>query len=1239
MFIKEVIIDGFKSYATRTILQGFDQQFNAITGLNGSGKSNILDAICFVLGISNLSQVRVSNLQELVYKQGQAGVTKASVTLVFDNTDKKGSPMGYEEFEEVTIARQVVIGGKNKYLINGKTVQQSQVTNLFHSVQLNVNNPHFLIMQGRITKVLNMKPPEILGMIEEAAGTRMFEHKKQSAQKTIEKKQLKVDEITTILTDEITPRLDTLRGQKTHYLKWSANEGEENRLKKFCVAYSYSKAEAKLNSSEQEKTELEENQAALQTAQREVEEEVAETEAKAKEVQALKDGKLEKDLKKASDAREELSKEMVQATSEMTNKRSALEAEVKALESAKKCEEESGAAVSAKEGAIEAQAKVVEAAEAAVNGAEAEHASLQKEYQDMCAGVATEKDDTRTLTDQIAELTAEASAADARAKQGTARIKHLKATAKSTEREMKAAEKQVSSLRKDRDAAQSRVDKAEQGLESLGYDKRQEEGLDGEREEEERAVDRLRETVDRLSAQVAGRLNFEYRDPERNFDRSRVKGMVAKLVQVKDPAHSTALEVAAGGKLYQVVVDNEGTGKLLLEQGRLKRRVTIIPLNKITPNPLKQNQLSRAADIAQRMNGNASCAIELVGYEDDLRGAMSYVFGSSIVCDSLDVAKEVAFDRGVRARTVTLDGDSFEPQGTLTGGSKSQLGVILGRLAELQSASRELGVHEERLRGVNDKIGRLSEASKKFAKLSNEVEIRKQELSLLAERLGQSSHSQLEQRLEETKKSLEEETKGVEDAKAAGVAAAQRYKEKEGKFQRVCWQLKSEEASFRQARENLLEDLDRRVKAAKGALGTASTALKKEQRHSKTLDMELEQLHEAGSSQAEQRTAAEKGVRDATVKVKRLEEVVSEKRSLFKEADAALNALKAEASEYDATLKGLRKTKDKATKVLRTAELELKKLNNKLKQFYEDRRQAERFVASMLADYPWIAEEKAYFGQGNSDYDFEAKDPGAAQDRLKRLQEEQASLSKKINKKVMGMIEKAETEYKELIHKKEVVEHDKKKIEDVIGELDQKKNQTLQTTWLKVNRDFGSIFSTLLPGTSAKLQPPEGETVMAGLEVKVAFGSVWKETLTELSGGQRSLLALSLILSLLLFKPAPMYILDEVDAALDLSHTQNIGTMLKTHFSASQFIVVSLKEGMFNNANVIFRTKFVDGISAVGRTVNRARNARGGGDAAAAGSLAGHNGGGNNKGRKRGKTSSIAAAGGSENSTNALVAS
>jgi len=111
-----------------------------------------------------------------------------------------------------------------------------------------------------------------------------------------------------------------------------------------------------------------------------------------------------------------------------------------------------------------------------------------------------------------------------------------------------------------------------------------------------------------------------------------------------------------------------------------------------------------------------------------------------------------------------------------------------------------------------------------------------------------------------------------------------------------------------------------------------------------------------------------------------------------------------------------------------------------------------------------------------------------------------------------------------------------------------------------------------------------GETVLDGLKMRVAFGGVWKN-LSELSGGQKSLLALSLILSLLLFKPAPMYILDEIDAALDLSHTENIGRMLQKHFRFSQFIIVSLKEGMWKNANVVFKTKFIDGTSRVTRHV------------------------------------------------------
>ncbi|XP_015608206.1 structural maintenance of chromosomes protein 2-like, partial [Cephus cinctus] len=239
MYIKSMVLDGFKSYAKRIEINGFDNEFNAITGFNGSGKSNILDAICFVLGITNLGQVRATSLQDLVYKSGQAGVKKASVTITFDNRDRNASPMGYEHFEEITVTRQVVIGGKNQYMINGSNVPYKRVQDMFFSVQLNVNNPHFLIMQGRITKVLNMKPVEILSMIEEAAGTRMYETKKQAAIKTIERKDMKLKEFNDIMTEELGPKLHKLKEQRSQYVEFQRIEKELEHCRRICIAWKY----------------------------------------------------------------------------------------------------------------------------------------------------------------------------------------------------------------------------------------------------------------------------------------------------------------------------------------------------------------------------------------------------------------------------------------------------------------------------------------------------------------------------------------------------------------------------------------------------------------------------------------------------------------------------------------------------------------------------------------------------------------------------------------------------------------------------------------------------------------------------------------------------------------------------------------------------------------------------------------------------------------------------------------
>jgi len=599
MFIKEVIIDGFKSYGTRTEVRGFDQQFNAITGLNGSGKSNILDAICFVLGITNLKQVRVSNLQGLVYKKGQAGVTKASVTVVFNNSDSKESPVGYEQYKEITVTRQIVIAGRNKYLINGHTAQSSQVNNLFQSVQLNVNNPHFLIMQGRITKVLNMKPPEILGMLEEAAGTRMFETKKQSALKTIEKKEIKVEEINSILAEQITPQLEKLRADKSHYLKYTANNAECERTERFCIAYKFVDAQKTLEKSAVELEKIQQQRSALETKIEEDEQAKEETQEQSEKVSAHKKEAMEGDFKKLEEEEKERSKVLVKFNSEWENKQQTVASEVEGKQALEAQATDITKSITKQNSKLEKLQSGYAALEKDVVTKTDELETNQQRLQDVAAGMAEAADgeEKTTIVEALAEAQRQASVSESEEKKMKMRITHLKGGKGDLDKRIKAAKKDVGSLESDFAKAKQDAEKLEAKVEKLGFNGDRNTHLVEEQQQLEHSNQGLLQTVDRLNSQLGALLNFQYQAPS-GFDRSKVKGMVAKLISLNDPSTSTALEAAACGKLYQVVVDTVATGQTLLEKGKLRARVTIIPLDKISGRGIDPRKLEAAKKIA-----------------------------------------------------------------------------------------------------------------------------------------------------------------------------------------------------------------------------------------------------------------------------------------------------------------------------------------------------------------------------------------------------------------------------------------------------------------------------------------------------------------------------------------------------------------------------------------------------------------------------------------------------------------
>lgn len=299
------------------------------------------------------------------------------------------------------------------------------------------------------------------------------------------------------------------------------------------------------------------------------------------------------------------------------------------------------------------------------------------------------------------------------------------------------------------------------------------------------------------------------------------------------------------------------------------------------------------------------------------------------------------------------------------------------------------------------------------------------------------------------------------------------------------------------------------------------------------------------------------------------------------EAQASLEEEQAKLSSFDEELRDLDDAIKSKNAAITEESLEQQKLSHTVEKIHKEQQAASTVITSLRKEYEWISEDEEQFGRAGTPYEFNGQNMSECKSSLKNLVERFQGMKKKINPKVMNMIDNVEKKEAALKNKMRTVVRDKKKIEETIETLDQYKKDALHKTWEKVNGDFGQIFNDLLPGSFAKLDPPENKEISDGLEVKVCLGKVWKQSLTELSGGQRSLIAISLIMALLQFKPAPMYILDEVDAALDLSHTQNIGRLIKSRFKGSQFIVVSLKDGMFQNANRIFRTRFVDGTSTV----------------------------------------------------------
>ncbi|KAL2872352.1 condensin subunit SMC2 [Aspergillus lucknowensis] len=741
MRIIEIIIDGFKSYAVRTVISGWDESFNSITGLNGSGKSNILDAICFVLGITNMSTVRAQNLQDLIYKRGQAGVTKASVTIVFDNRDSSKSPIGFEEYATISVTRQIVLGGTSKYLINGHRAQQQTVQNLFQSVQLNINNPNFLIMQGRITKVLNMKAVEILSMIEEAAGTRMFEDRREKAVKTMNKKELKLREIEGLLKEEIEPKLEKLRAEKRAFLDFQQTQNDLERLTRLVVAHDYLRSGDRLRVSGEECESKKRNVQALENNAAKLKSEISHMEEDVKRVKAARDKELRKGGKfqALEDEVKAHSHELVRLTTVFDLKNASVDEEKEKRKGFQKTVSDLEKVLKDKKKIYDKLQAQYDAAKAELDAQTAEVDQKEELLQTLQTGVASKEGQESGYQAQLQDARNRASTASTEQEQAKLKIAHLEKRIKEEEPRAKKAKEQNSGLLRELEGLKSQAKKLESELSRLGFEPGREEQLYQEQSGLQREIRELRQRADGLQRKVAN-IEFNYSDPYPNFDRSKVKGLVAQLFAVdKEKLQAaTALEICAGGRLYNVVVDSSDTGTQLLQKGKLRKRVTIIPLNKISAFRASAEKIGAAQKLAP---GKVDLALSLIGYDEEVTAAMNYVFGNTLISNDADTAKRVTFDPSVRIKSVTLDGDVYDPSGTLSGGSAPNSSGVLVTMQKLNEITREIRSKERALANLEETMKKEKKKLDAVRSIKQELDLKNHEIKLTEEQIGGNSSS------------------------------------------------------------------------------------------------------------------------------------------------------------------------------------------------------------------------------------------------------------------------------------------------------------------------------------------------------------------------------------------------------------------------------------------------------------------------------------------------------------------
>ena len=1162
MFFKSMEIYGFKSFPDKTILN-FDQRMTAVVGSNGNGKSNISDALRWVMGEQGAKSLRGDKMEDVIFhgtvRRKPMGF--ASVTLTIDNHDRTLRV----DSDEVVISRKLYRSGESEYRINGAKTLLKNINDMFMGTGLG-RDGYSVIGQGKVSEIVESGGSKRREVFEEAAGVSRFLAQKKDAEnklKHTEDNLLRIRDI----ASELEARLPVLEKQAAKAKKAKELLAREEELDITVSMYELaalekviSEAEDKLLLSRAECENLDRDIAKLENEEEQNNNRRMELRAELEKLKAGSDAArdrisdikaeiavLRNDISHA----EELIAEAEKQIEDGKSGKARLDEDKKALQSEIKAKQEEISS-------LEADSKKLTEE---LTGIDKQGETLSDEYRqlDEKQGQLYLKRTQLQLSVQQIESTSE---------QLEKRKEELLITAENAAAEAKQQRIRLNDTEEELEAAMDEKSEAENklsGYKKLFATKNDKLGLAGQtldalRKEYETKSSR-RQVLDEIDKNMAG-FQSSVKSvimADRQGRLSGIRGTVADIISV-DKRYTVAIEIALGGIMQNIVTDNEEAAKRsmrYLKENNLGR-ATFLPLTSVKGKTLEIDGLSGE-------NGFEGMACELVEYDAMYDGIVKSILGKTAVVEDIDTASFIAKKYGYRFKIVTLDGQGIKARGSFTGGSVRNDAGIIARKQELALLSEQIekldekiSAESEQLKPLQAEVAKMAAEMEGFADTVAQCEPKIARLEAQRDGIKQlltqltAQRDNAEEQLDAQEKADNDGRKLLADTKAQLESVIIEIEKNE--------QALSEQRSGLDAAEDSRKAIADKIQSNNMDILALSKDITNLNTRIESIESSLTALSDGGAEQLEKIAELKTGIElknEAIAEKIRLNEetakTAGENEKAIADNVSLTNAAEKRISEINKSIRELTEAKEKFSADLARQEERRSSAES----------QTEKIISGLWDKYEITRSEAKEKAQP-------VEDIYTLKNELAEIKRSIAALGS-INYSSIEELEEVSERYGVLSGQLKDVEVSKAELENLIADLIKDIKQRFTESFEAINGHFGTLFSEIFGGGEARLQLSDPEDVLnSDVEIYAAPPGKVIKSLSLLSGGEKSMVALTIYLAILLHRPTPFCMLDEVDAALDEVNVQKYATYLKRFSSNTQLMVITHRRGTIELCDVLY---------------------------------------------------------------------